>query len=222
MNSDIKLTWEKNAEEWIKAIQNETIESRQFTNKAVLDTVQEISPSKIVDMGCGEGWLTRALSDTDIEVTGIDVTDKLIIEAKKKDASNFFELSFEEIINGKPIPNSPYDAAIFNFCIYFKSELKKLLTKTLDSIVNNGCIVIQTVHPFFLIQGNLPYKSQWLDDSWKGLPGKFEDGHCWYARTIEDWFKILSSLEDTIFSIKEIVNDHDKPVSVIFKITKTS
>ena len=220
MNTEIKSSWKKNAEEWIKAIQNETIASRQFTNKAILNTIKNSSCDDVVDIGCGEGWLSRALKQINISATGIDSNHRLIGEAKKHDASNYFVLSFEDIIEGKPLPNAPFEAAIFNFCIYFKSELKPLLKQTLNSVVSNGFILIQTVHPFFLIQNKLDYKSQWIHDSWKGLPGKFKDGHSWYARTFEDWFGVLSSLSNTELSVQEVLNDEQIPVSVIFKIKK--
>lgn len=220
MNREIKKSWEKNAEEWIKAIQEETISSRKFTNKAILKIIKDSSSKNALDLGCGEGWLSRALLQMNINATGIDANKDLIAEAERRDPSNYLQISFEEIIEGKIVPNAPFDVAIFNFCIYFKSELKTLLKQTLKFVAPKGFIVIQTVHPFFLIQNQLPYKSQWLTDSWKGLSNKFKDGHSWYARTFENWFDLLSSLENTELSVKEVLNDLNMPVSIIFKIKK--
>lgn len=218
MNKQILDSWNKNADEWIKVIQNDAIPSRKFTNEAILEMVSELDGKKMVDIGCGEGWLTREMGKLGWEATGLDAIESLVLEAQKKSDESFHVLTYEEIIDGKPMPNAPFDAAVFNFCLYLKDGLTELLSNTLKQLSPNGTLVIQTLHPFFLLQNGLPYKSQWLSDSWKGLPGNFIDGHSWYARTLEDWVAELNRLENINFSMKEIVNDEEKPISFIIKI----
>lgn len=220
MSKEILDSWNKNAGEWIKVIQNDAIPSRKFTNKAILEMVSELDGKKMVDIGCGEGWLTREMGKLGWEATGLDAIESLVLEAQKKSDESFHVLTYEEIIDGKPMPNAPFDAAVFNFCLYLKEGLQQLLTHTLQQLSPNGTLVIQTLHPFFLVQNGLPYESQWLADSWKGLPGNFTDGHSWYARTMEDWVAELNRLENINFSMKEIVNDEEKPISLIIKIKK--
>lgn len=220
MSKEILDSWNKNADEWIKVIQNDAIPSRKFTNKAILEMVSELDGKKMVDIGCGEGWLTREMGKLGWEATGLDAIESLVLEARKKSDESFHILTYEDTINGKPMPNAPFDAAVFNFCLYLKDGLRELLLNTLKQLSPNGTIVIQTLHPFFLLQNGLPYKSQWLSNSWKGLPGDFTDGHSWYARTMEDWVAELNRLENINFSMKEIVNDEEKPISLIIKIKK--
>lgn len=220
MSKEILDSWNKNADEWIKVIQNDAIPSRKFTNKAILEMVSELDGKKMVDIGCGEGWLTREMGKLGWEATGLDAIESLVLEAQKKSDESFHVLTYEEIIDGKPMPNASFDAAVFNFCLYLKDGLTELLSNTLKQLSPNGTLVIQTLHPFFLLQNGLPYKSQWLSDSWKGLPGDFTDGHSWYARTLEDWVAELNRLENINFSMKEIANDEEKPISLIIKINK--
>ncbi len=53
-------SWNNNASAWINTIENDEIESRKLvTNKAIVDAVVSYSPATILDIGCGEGWLTR-------------------------------------------------------------------------------------------------------------------------------------------------------------------
>ena len=220
MKTDTLTSWGKNASEWIKVIQNNSIPSRKYTNKAILDMVRELKGKKIVDIGCGEGWLTREMGKMGWEATGLDAIQSLISEARKKSSDTFHVSTYEDIMAEKPIENGPFDAAVFNFCLYAKDHLPLLLGNTLKQITARGSIVIQTLHPFFLVQSGFSYKSQWLSDSWKGLPGDFTDGHAWYARTLEDWIHEINSLENVGFTIKEILNDQGNPISLIIKITK--
>ncbi|MAU15581.1 MAG: methyltransferase type 11 [Muricauda sp.] len=220
MSKEIISSWEKNAGEWIKVIQDNSIPSRKFTNKAIVDTIAELDGSKAVDIGCGEGWLTREMNKLGWSTTGLDATACLIEEAKKNSGQSFEVFTFEDIIEGKKIPNAPFDVAIFNFCLYLKDGLVELLSNTVGQLSKNGVLLVQTLHPYFLLQNNLPYKSQWLSDSWKGLPGNFTDGHSWYARTMEDWLDQLNQIENTNFGIREILNDEKKPISLIIKINR--
>ncbi|AEM69295.1 Methyltransferase type 11 [Allomuricauda ruestringensis DSM 13258] len=220
MSKEIISSWDKNAAEWIKVIQNDSIPSRKFTNLAILETIKQLDGDKIVDIGCGEGWLTREMANLGWEATGLDATASLIEEARKNSNQPFEVFTFEDIIEGKNIPNTPFDAAVFNFCLYLKDGLKELLSNTLNQLSKDGVLLIQTLHPYFLIQNDLKFKSQWLSDSWKGLPGNFTDGHSWYARTMEDWLHELNQLENSNFNIREILNDEEKPISLIIKINK--
>ncbi|MEM7485675.1 MAG: class I SAM-dependent methyltransferase [Bacteroidota bacterium] len=220
MKTSIISSWEKNAAEWIKVIQGDAIPSRKYTNAAILNMISKLECENIVDIGCGEGWLTRELSKLGLNAVGLDAIEQLLVEARKKGAEDYHTFTFEDIIAGKTIPNAPFDVAIFNFCLYLGEDLQTLLKKTLDGISDNGTILIQTLHPFSLIQNGLPYKSQWLSDSWKGLPGNFEEGHAWYARTFEDWIALISNLENIHFSTKEVLSEKQQPVSLILKIHK--
>lgn len=101
MSKEIISSWDKNAAEWIKVIQNDSIPSRKFTNLAILETIKQLDGDKIVDIGCGEGWLTREMANLGWEATGLDATASLIEEARKNSNQPFEVFTFEDIIEGK-------------------------------------------------------------------------------------------------------------------------
>ena len=220
MENNIIKSWNKNALEWIKIIDNADIKSRKFTNKAILDLIGNSPANKILDVGCGEGWLTRSLGYMGKSVVGLDAIPQLLENAKEKGEGNYYQMSYEDIILGNPIPEAPYDAAIFNFCLYQREGLSQLLKQVKKSLSANGYIAIQTLHPFFLLQNDMEYKSQWINDSWKGLPGNFTDGHSWYARTFESWMSAIKKAELQLHQLKEVTNDDNKPISVIFILSE--
>lgn len=216
----IIATWEENAEEWIKTISEESIASRKFTNKAIIDSILETDAEKIIDIGCGEGWLTHTLENRDKNVVGIDGIETLLTHARNKSDAPFYRMTFKEIGAGETIPQNPFELAVFNFCLYQKEGLVNLLIQTQKALVKTGTILIQTLHPYFLIEEQLPYKSQWMKDSWKGLKGDFKNGHAWYARTFEDWIAELKQIPNTIIAFKEVNNDLGKPISLIITLKK--
>ena len=218
LNEEIKKSWEKNAQEWIKIIDNELIESRKFTNQAIIESVLKYNPKNALDLGCGEGWLTRELSETGIRCTGIDASSGLIENARKKGEGNFLNFSYEELTNNPEIPGKPFDAVVINFSLFLKEETRFLLKNLRSLLSENGIIHIQTLHPYFIIKNSLPYKSQWIEDSWAGLKGDFTDPHSWYVRTFSDWVQLFNSVDFKLIDLKEPLNNENQPISVIFGI----
>ncbi len=219
-NKAFKITesWEANAEEWIRLLERDGIASRKYTNDAILETVKSHNLNSILDLGCGEGWLTRALSNKKNRVVGIDSTEVLLKNARLKGSQNYYNMTYEEIVKGKEMPETPFDAVVLNFCLYQNEEVSALLQSIKKSLLKSGLIFIQTLHPSFLIQNNLPYKSQWMEDSWKGLKGDFVHPHSWYARTLEDWISSFRESNLVLLSLKEVINDKGVPLSILFTL----
>ena len=64
-------SWTINALPWISAVREKKIESRRLvTDAAILDLVRSLSPKSVLDVGCGEGWLARALASYGIDAHG--------------------------------------------------------------------------------------------------------------------------------------------------------
>lgn len=210
-------SWDVNAKEWITLIENQGIASRKITNPAILNVISQYAPKKILDMGCGEGWLTRALSSKGFEAYGADAIQDLLLHARKNGNEEYIQLSYQEIIDGTIIPFQPFDAVVFNFSLYEEKETGELLKQIKPHLNPDGLVFIQTLHPFAMIKNDLPYKSQWMDNAWKGLPGSFKAPHDWYYRTIEDWLDVINTSGLQIRSIREPLTDDGKsPASVIF------
>ena len=100
-NDELVLdSWNQNAYSWITAIENEEIESRKIvTNNAIIDAIMSYSPDSILDMGCGEGWLTRELTIRGMEAWGVDGVSPLIEKAKIMNYGKFLVVSYEDIVN---------------------------------------------------------------------------------------------------------------------------
>ena len=77
---DILDSWVKNAQSWIDVIEGEKIESRNLvTNKAIEEAILHYRPASILDLGCGQGWLTHRLHTLGIAAHGVDAIRELIL-----------------------------------------------------------------------------------------------------------------------------------------------
>lgn len=126
MSKEIISSWEKNASEWIKAIESQKIASRKFTNVAILDFLEDTPSNKILDIGCGEGSLTRSISAMGKQAVGIDTTVELLKNAWQKGPEVYYQMSYEDIAAGSSIPEATFDIAIFNFSLYQEKGLPDL------------------------------------------------------------------------------------------------
>ncbi|MGN6416883.1 MAG: methionine biosynthesis protein MetW [Pseudobacter sp.] len=74
----IRASWEANAANWIETIANNEIESRVLvTNEAIVQAVLAVAPASVLDIGCGESWLTHLLRSKGIEAYGVDAVASL-------------------------------------------------------------------------------------------------------------------------------------------------
>lgn len=55
-------SWNDNASLWTNAVRTQALESRRLvTNEAILNSIATCQGTRILDVGCGEGWLSRGL-----------------------------------------------------------------------------------------------------------------------------------------------------------------
>lgn len=212
-------SWQINSAEWIKAIEDKTIESRKITSPAVYEILLDLRPQNVLDIGCGQGWLSHALSEAGIETVGLDATPALIDQAKIK-GGNFYVKTYEEIIESGTVPGSPYEAIVFNFCLYHEMETESLLKTVKEFLHKRKLVVIQTLHPFAFMGTDFNYENQWIEDSWKGLKGNFHSPHAWYYRTLAGWMSTLQRSGLQVVAIEEPKAPQAKtPSSIIFILT---
>ena len=215
---ETKITdsWQINAFEWINALEEKRIESREITSPAIFETIKDVNPAKVLDLGCGEGWLARKLNEVGIKCVGMDATKELIAKARAA-GGEFYVKTYEEIIKDVTVPSAPYEVIVFNFCLYHDGETESIL-KTVSHFLNKRkLVIIQTLHPFAFLGTQFTYKNQWIDDSWKGLKGNFRSPHKWYYRTLEGWMAAIAHSRLKVVDIKEpIAHQATTPSSIIF------
>jgi 2-polyprenyl-3-methyl-5-hydroxy-6-metoxy-1,4-benzoquinol methylase len=216
--SDAKIvdSWYRNATPWTAAIRESRIESRKLvTNQAIVDAVLRRSPKTILDIGCGEGWLARVLSEHGIRAIGVDVVPELIEQAKRGGGGEFRVASYEDIAAGKL--DAKVDVAIANFSLIGKESVDNLLASTPGLLAPRGALIIQTLHPV-VATGDQPYQDGWRSGSWTGFSEDFTDPAPWYFRTLESWIALIADSRLRLKGLREPVHPGTgKPASVIFE-----
>jgi 2-polyprenyl-3-methyl-5-hydroxy-6-metoxy-1,4-benzoquinol methylase len=215
--SDAKIvdSWHKNAVPWTTAVRSSQIGSRKLiTDRSIIEAILARSPKSLLDIGCGEGWLTRELSNMGIDSIGVDAIPALIDRAKQAGTQEFRCISYEQIAAGKL--DVSVDAIACNFSLFGKESVEQLF-KVIPSLLNpNGVFIVQTLHPIVAC-GDLPYQDGWREGSWHGFNSDFTDPAPWYFRTLANWIDLFIESGLNLIKISEPIHPiSQQPASILF------
>jgi 2-polyprenyl-3-methyl-5-hydroxy-6-metoxy-1,4-benzoquinol methylase len=208
-------SWHLNAEPWSEAIRSGSIKSRKLaTDRAIVEAVACAAAARVLDIGCGEGWLARRLTEMGIEVVGIDVVPALVAQAARG-AGEFHVQDYASLAN-REFHCPPCDAAVCNFSLLGSDSVESMLAALHGYLRGRGRLLIQTLHPLAAC-GDLPYEDGWRDGSWQGFSAEFKDPAPWYFRTLESWLRMLRRCGFELLDLREpTIAGSSAPMSVLF------
>lgn len=192
----ILAAWQDNAQPWIEAIAAGDIRSRvEVTNQAILDAIASIHPHHVLDLGCGEGWLSERLLDLGMEVLASDAVPDLVQCARQRcgGRGRFIEASYAELaqIVQSEADSPSLDMAVANFSLLGEHSTVQGIQACYQLLALQGVLVIQTLHPVVACPDGR-YIDGWRPGSWAGLSDRFARAAPWYFRTLASWIKTLA------------------------------
>lgn len=212
--SHIVQSWRQNVAAWTDAVRSGKIESRRsVTDRAILDSVFSEAFASAVDIGCGEGWLVRALQRSNIEVVGLDAVPEFIESAQHKGPGDYRCIDYNDLAqNGL---GQRFDLAVCNFSLLGKDSVATLVSSIPQLLRPGGRFIVQTLNPHSAA-GN-DYRDGWRVGSWEGFGEEFVNPAPWYFRTLESWLALFQESSWAVSSIAEpSYPDDGLPVSIIF------
>jgi len=153
-----------------------------------LDIIGEVAGLSVLDAGCGEGYLARILTQRGANVTGMEISPRLVELARAKTTAGTITYHVADLSQPLPAYHEHFDLAASFFVLNDVADYRGFLS-TLGSVIKPGGRAV-----FFL---NNPYsmvlRGQVTDyfDSGKAYPylGMAEAGvHVsYYQRTLEEY-----------------------------------
>lgn len=207
-------TWQTNADAWASAVRAGRISSRRTTDAAILQLLLGLTPRRVLDVGCGEGWLARALSEHGVAAVGVDGSAALVQHALALGGATFRVLSYEAIVAEPAALHGPYDLAVCNFSLLGET-LVPLLSALRSSLGDAGRLVVQTVHPW-VARGDGPYADGWRTEHFASFGAADWEPMPWYFRTLSSW---ISCCQQARLQVERCVEPVDpttgQPLSLI-------
>lgn len=194
---------------------------RAGTDAAIVDAVVARNPARVLDAGCGEGWLVRALAARGIEADGFDAEPSLVEAARIASPERQFWV--EEFGQGSAAnaTAAAYDAVVLNFAL-FGEDPAPILASLAGRLNPCGAILIQTIHP----ASEAGQSSGWRTESFEAFgPGGEAEGAAgwrpmpWYFHTLESWRHTAARAGLEIVSLAEPRHpETGKPLSLILTL----
>ena len=187
-------TWTANAAAWTHAVRTGGVPSRRAgTDAGVVEAVLDGLPpaGRVLDVGCGEGWLVRALGALGAlgaEAHGVDASDPLVEAARAGGGGTFETLGYDDAAESPARLGGPYDAAVFNFSI-LGDRAVGVLAAARRRLDVGGRVVVQTAHP---VAAGPPYADGWREETFADFDGDFEPMP-WFFRTFGSWVRTLDA-----------------------------
>jgi 2-polyprenyl-3-methyl-5-hydroxy-6-metoxy-1,4-benzoquinol methylase len=182
-------SWRSNATAWTTAVRTRQIDSRRLvTDQAIVEAVLSRAPDSLIDLGCGEGWLIRALAGRVRQMIGVDVVPALIDAATSAGGGEFHLRSYESIAAGDF--RFTADVVVCNFSLLGKESVEATFAAIPRLLTPRGAFILQTLHPVAAC-GDGPYREGWRRGTWAGFSEQFSDPAPWYFRTLGGWVRLF-------------------------------
>jgi len=197
---------------------------KEWGNK-IISELKLIGVENILDLGCGDGALTKQLSDLvpNGHVLGIDSSQGMINTAKEIESAN---LSFQKLSINDIDFVEKFDIIFSNATLHWVLDHKLLLANSYKALKNNGIIRFNfagdgNCAAFFAVIRKVMFLKEFKDD--------FKDFQWpWYMPTINEYKKLVGGCDfnkieiweenaDRFFTTKdEMIRWIDQPSIVPF------
>jgi len=216
-SGDLRIldAWARNAQPWTAAVRARRIPSRvRVTDRAVVDAILERRPATALDLGCGEGWLARALADHGVAVTGVDAVPALVEEARRAGGGTFHVARYDEVAAAGLGRRA--EVVVCNFSLLGDRSVESVFRSVPALLAPGGAFFVQTLHPLVAC-GSGPYADGWRAGTWAGCGDGFGTPAPWYFRTLAGWLHLFREHGLRLADLREPLDaETGWPASVIF------
>ena len=244
---EVRGFWNRIADDWNIQVGLEGDSNRILNSDPVLWAfVGDVRGRKVLDVGCGTGYLSKKASDRGALVTGVDLSDRMIEIARAHHPSIDFRV--DSCAELRTVGDAQIDVVIANYVLMDTPELEATMHAFHRVLRNQGWAVLVFSHPCFP-QGRAQVarekeqvsyswtfsyfeRRQCVDSPW----GHFTSDFIWFHRPLSDYWKAFRSAGFTVLDFEEprvvperydlaqspvtLANSKVRPYSVAFKLQK--
>lgn len=244
---EVREFWDDVAKDWRIQVGTEGDVNRRLNSDPVLwKLLGKVAGRRILDAGCGTGYLTRQLSDRGAAVTGVDLSEEMIAIARSDHPDLDFRI--ESVTRLESIGDGSFDAVVANYVLMDVPDLDGAVEAFYRVLRPEGIAVLIFSHPCFP-QGrrsdfedgphisyvwDFPYfeERRCVDSPWAHFKREF----VWFHRPLSRYWKAFRAAGFSVEGLEEprIAEDRYeaaeseetlrklkiRPYSVAFKLRK--
>jgi len=246
---DAREFWNRVADDWQTQVGRDGDANRRLNSDPVLwSFAGDVQGLKVLDAGCGTGYLSIKLAERGALVTGIDFSERMIAIARATDPTTDFHVdSCSEL---STIEDDAFDMVVANYVLMDTPDLEGTIVAFHRVLKPGGVAVLVFSHPCFpagraTVPGNrsgatyvwdFPYfqRQKCIDPPWAHFTSEFT----WFHRPLSDYWKAFIAAGFAVIDFEEPKVTEDRyhlveteralkksqacPYSVAFKLQKAA
>ena len=210
----LRDAWEEQAEKWTVWARHAGHDSyHRFHRDAFLELVPPPG-RRTLDVGCGEGRLTRDLTALGHRVSAVDLSPTLIRHAREADPDGEYHLASGSEL---PFPDASADLVVAFMSLQDMDDPEGAIGEAWRTLEPSGRLCIALVHPInsggsfetldddaaFTIPGSYVETRRYVDVVERdGLKMTFTSDH----RSLEDWLRPVTDCGFLLERIREVID----------------
>lgn len=208
-------SWTDNADAWTQVVRDGLIPSRRAgTDAAIVAACLSYGTGPLLDVGCGEGWLVRAMAADGVTAHGVDVSAPLIDRARELGGGGFDVATYAQLDADAALVAGPWQTIVCNFAL-LGDPLHPLLAALRRRLAPGGRVLVQTVHSWSA-RGDAPYHNAWRTERFDAFAVPFPTPMPWYYRTLGSWVRELDLAGLRVVQLDEPVHpETGAPLSLL-------
>jgi ubiquinone/menaquinone biosynthesis C-methylase UbiE len=158
----VAAAWNRNAAVWIEEVRDGMDLYRAlYTFPAFLDFMPAIDGRRCIDLGCGEGANTRRFARRGGEMTGIDVSERMIARARECEAAEPLGITYEvsSFSDLSAIGDESFDCALSTMALMDGPDFPAAMRSAHRVLKPGGILCFSILHPCFITP-----ELKWLQD----------------------------------------------------------
>ena len=148
--------WERQAETWARRVRaGEDFYRDAFNRPAFLDFLPDLAGRAGLDLGCGEGGMTRDLAARGARMTGVDRAEAMIALARAREdgAPQGIRYSVGDLQRLDEFADGAFDFAISTMALMNCPDLPAAFAATARVLKPGGGFYFSVLHPCFVTPG---------------------------------------------------------------------
>lgn len=216
-------SWDEVADDYHKTV-GETGDSyhRTYVNPVIFDILGGVKGRSILDLACGQGYLSRILACKGAKVIGVDISERMLEIAQASEKSEPLGIRYIQSSSGDmtKIAAASMDCVVSTFGFHDIREIDPTIEECSRVLKKGGKLVFAIPHPFTYarrMQDEQGYYLQIRDYmSIKEIPHpKYKDSDVVaFHRPLSYYFEKLFSVGFQMFAFREITTElsRGKPI----------
>ena len=253
IDEEVQKFWNRVAQDWDIQVGEDGDSNRILNSDPVLwKFMGEVQGLRVLDAGCGTGYLTRKLAQKGALVTGVDLSPKMIEIAREKSQQIGVNIEFhvDSCSQLHCFDDAIFDLLVSNYVLMDIPDLESTMEAFNRVIKSDGNAILVFSHPCFpqgkatVTEKDEKVNYEWsfsyferhkcVEPPW----GHFTSDFIWFHRPLSHYWKAFKAsgfdiiefeepriTEDRFHLVedaKKLQNVKNRPYSVVFKLRKNS